>query len=271
MNNLLVRSISGSIFVLAVAGSIILGQWSFALIFIAITILGIFEFYKLLKANGNDPQVINGILLGTTLFIITFLSSAEIISPKWFYILLIIGVYIFVFELYRKKDKPFTNISFTFFAVLYIALPLSLLSKIAFPVDEVTLYKYNYLLAYFVLIWLYDSAAYVFGVSFGKHRLFERISPKKSWEGLIGGSFVTILAGWGSTLIFNDFNTIDWIIIPIIIIVSGTFGDLSESMFKRSINQKDSGNIIPGHGGILDRFDAVFLSSPIVLAYLQLI
>ena len=143
-------------------------------------------------------------------------QCAGIISQKWYIILLIIGVYIFIFELYRKKENPFTNISYTFFAVIYIALPFSLLNKFVFPVTGVDIYEFKVLISYFILIWIYDSSAYVFGVSFGKHRLFERISPKKSWEGLIGGSIITLVSGWVLTLIFSEFHLIDWMIIPVL-------------------------------------------------------
>jgi phosphatidate cytidylyltransferase len=129
----------------------------------------------------------------------------------------------------------------------------------------------NILVGFFIILWIYDSGAYVFGVSFGKHRLFERISPKKSWEGFIGGSIVAISAANVISVFFTELRLFDWLIISAIIIVFGTFGDLVESLLKRELNIKDSGNILPGHGGILDRFDGIFLSVPIIFAYLQIV
>ena len=270
MNNFTLRVISGTLFVVSVAGSIIIGKWTFGALFLIITIMGMLELLKLLEKNNNQPQKIEGLILGAGMFILTFLTSSGLISYKNFFLLIPLFVLIFITELYRKNKNPFINISLTFFSALYIALPLSLIITFVFNSNDGQ-YDYRILLSYFILIWIYDSAAYVFGVSFGKHRLFERHSPKKSWEGFIGGSAVTLIAGWGLTLIFTDLNIVDWLIIPILIIIGGTYGDLAESMFKRSINQKDSGNLIPGHGGILDRFDAIFLSSPLVFTYLQLI
>jgi phosphatidate cytidylyltransferase len=108
-------------------------------------------------------------------------------------------------------------------------------------------------------------------MTFGKHRLFERISPKKSWEGSIGGAIIACLSAYIISLFFKELTTIQWLILAPIVIFSATYGDLAESLFKRSINIKDSGDILPGHGGILDRFDSVFLSAPIIFVYLQLI
>ncbi|GAI59219.1 unnamed protein product, partial [marine sediment metagenome] len=127
------------------------------------------------------------------------------------------------------------------------------------------------LLGFFILFWVSDTAAYLFGVSFGKHRLFKRISPRKSWEGLLGGAFIALITAYLLSLYFKDLRLPDWIIIAFIVVIIGTFGDLVESMYKRSLGLKDSGRILPGHGGILDRFDGVLLASPIVFTYLQLI
>jgi phosphatidate cytidylyltransferase len=126
-------------------------------------------------------------------------------------------------------------------------------------------------MGFFFILWANDSFAYLTGVSIGKHRLFERISPKKSWEGSIGGFVSGLLTAWVISIFFKEFDLINWIVIAAIIMIFGTFGDLVESLFKRSLKVKDSGNILPGHGGLLDRFDAVFLAAPAVFVYLILI
>ena len=270
MNNLVTRTLSGILFVAVITTAILLGQWYFAVVFLIISIFGLLEFYKLVQTNGLFPQKIIGVILSIAIFLAVYFWLSSIIDPKWFLLIIPLFFVVFVLELYRKKEKPFDNIAYTLLGLFYICFPLSLLSGLAF-IDNTSDYTPTILLIYFSLIWLYDSAAYIFGVSFGKHRLFERISPKKSWEGLIGGAISTLLAAYIISIYFTELSIENWLIIAIIIIVAGTFGDLSESMFKRNIGVKDSGNILPGHGGILDRFDAVFLSSPLVFTYLQLL
>ena len=121
-----------------------------------------------------------------------------------------------------------------------------------------------------MIIWVHDSGAYLVGVSIGRHRLFERISPKKSWEGAIGGTLTAILAAWFIAKYIPEISLLHWIIISVLVVVFSTFGDLTESMFKRYFGIKDSGNILPGHGGILDRFDSLLFAAPVLVAYLKL-
>ncbi|MEA3446707.1 MAG: phosphatidate cytidylyltransferase, partial [Bacteroidota bacterium] len=192
------------------------------------------------------------------------------LKAEFLLILLPLSLLIFVIELYRKHSHPFSNIAITLLGPAYIFLPFALFSGLVF-FNENTNYNPDILLGLFILIWIYDSGAYIFGVSFGKHRLFERISPKKSWEGLIGGVVSALLVAWLISGWLVTITLTDWFAITIIVIVAGTYGDLAESMLKRSLGVKDSGNIMPGHGGILDRFDAVLLASPLVFTYLELI
>jgi phosphatidate cytidylyltransferase len=131
-------------------------------------------------------------------------------------------------------------------------------------------YTYEILLIYFLLIWANDTGAYLFGVSIGKHKIFPRISPKKSWEGFFGGLFFTAIVAWAISLYFHNITFAHWLVIGLLSAIIGVFGDLVESMLKRSIDVKDSGKFLPGHGGVLDRFDSVFLSAPIVFAYLKI-
>jgi phosphatidate cytidylyltransferase len=251
--------------------AILLGSWWLGGLFLFISLAGIWEFYTLVEKGDSKPQKILGIITGAVLYVALFLSSAGHITNEYLLLIVPLSIAIFIVELYRKKEHPFTNIALTLLGVAYIVLPFALFSGFVFS-DAVSQEYYPFtLLGYFILIWLYDSGAYVFGVSFGKHRLFERISPKKSWEGFIGGAVVAIFAAWMLSRYFTHISVFDWIVIALLVIVAGTFGDLAESMLKRDLAVKDSGSILPGHGGILDRFDAVFLSSPLVYMYLQLI
>ena len=180
-------------------------------------------------------------------------------------------IFVFINELYRNNKKPFSNIAYTLLGIVYIAFPLSLFNFFVFRGSPIVYYTPNILLGFFILLWAYDTGAYLFGVSLGKHRLFPRISPKKSWEGFLGGAITSLIISYFISTYFSELQFQHWIVISFIIIVMGTFGDLVESLFKRSINLKDSGKIFPGHGGILDRIDSILLSAPIVFTYLQLI
>ena len=148
-----------------------------------------------------------------------------------------------------------------------VALPFSLLNFILF-INGLQPYI---LLAVFATIWVNDTGAYLVGVSIGKHRLFERISPKKSWEGFVGGALAALISGYLFSIYIPEINLINWLIFSEIIVVFGTYGDLMESLVKRTVDVKDSGTIIPGHGGLFDRFDSMLLAAPVIFIYLSFI
>lgn len=294
MNNFLSRTVTGFFIVLLIIGGISLSSISFFFLFLFILIAGMFEFYKMSHMAKVRPQKYFGVLIGGLFFVMSFLYSVKFLNQKYFYLFIPLVFLIFINELYLKQNRPFTNIAYTFLGLLYVALPLALFNYFVFssngeplsihdpfesldavnfifqPTEQIV-YSPQILLGFFILFWVSDTAAYLFGVSFGKHRLFKRISPRKSWEGLLGGAFIALITAYLLSLYFKDLRLPDWIIIAFIVVIVGTFGDLVESMYKRSLGLKDSGRILPGHGGILDRFDGVLLASPIVFAYLQLI
>jgi phosphatidate cytidylyltransferase len=178
---------------------------------------------------------------------------------------------IFLIELYRKLPNPFTNIAFTFFGLMYIAIPFSLLNYFPNPNLMPETYHPELLLGFFFLVWMNETGAYLVGSAIGKHRLFERISPKKTWEGTLGGGVLSMLTGLLISRYFIQIGTLDWLVISLIVVIFTSYGDLFESMFKRSINAKDSGRLLPGHGGILDRFDGVIMAAPFVFVYLIIV
>jgi len=279
MSNLITRTITGVFFVAAIISSVIIDPYLFTLLFLVVIIVGLLEFYKLVETTGIKPQKWLGLLTGIILFLSISLHS---LSDSWLWIekvhnnLLLINLpfvfLIFIFELFRKKEHPFTNIAFSILGIVYFVLPLSLLPSFFKPgVLHWNSWHYDILLGYFILVWLNDTMAYVSGTTFGVHKLFERISPKKTWEGSLGGAVVTLLGSWLLSLFLKDLTLIQWLVMACIIIVFGTLGDLAESQFKRSLNCKDSGNIFPGHGGMLDRFDAVVGSAPFVYIFIQLL
>ena len=171
-------------------------------------------------------------------------------------------------KLYKRFErKPFTNIAFTFLGIFYIAVPFALLNIAVF---EDGYYNFEIILGCLLILWASDTGAYFAGTLFGKRKLFERISPKKSWEGFFGGALLALIFAYGMAYYFHSINLFQWMTVGIIIIVGGAFGDLVESLLKRSIEIKDSGDSLPGHGGFLDRFDGLLISAPFIVAFLEI-
>ncbi|HAH24606.1 MAG TPA: phosphatidate cytidylyltransferase [Prolixibacteraceae bacterium] len=271
MKKLITRTITGIVLVLFILTAIIASQYSFVLLLLLILIGGLIEFANLYRQSDIQPNhwLIYGIsffLFGTSFFV-----AKGIIGPKYFLGLFPLLLVIMSAELYRKKPRPMENIAVTIFSIVYLAIPIALINFLVFPeILPGHLYTPKLLIALFVLIWTHDSGAYLFGVSMGKHRLFERISPKKSWEGAIGGTLTAIVAAAIIAKYIPEIKLTHWIAISILAVISSTFGDLTESMFKRYFQIKDSGHILPGHGGILDRFDSILFAVPIVVLYLKI-
>lgn len=271
MNKFLTRSITGVVLVLIMITAILLSKYSFAVLFIIITLVGIFEYISLLKKSEVKINIIPLVLVSVTVFILSFFVAQGILQYKFLLLILPAIFFIIAAELYRKKTKPLENIGLSIFGIVYIAIPLSLINFIVFnKIFGHNNYSPNLLITLFALIWIYDSGAYFFGVTFGKNRLFERISPKKSWEGAFGGASIAIVASFFASSFIPEIEQIHWIFIASITIVSATFGDLSESMIKRYFNVKDSGNVLPGHGGVLDRFDSLLFVIPCIIAYIEI-
>ncbi len=268
MSNLATRTLTGVILVVLVIAAIITDQHLFALLFLVFTIIGLWEFYSMVEKAGVYPNKTAGIIAGIVLFATNAMVAMNMMDLVYLLLNFIFIFLIFLFELYRNNPNPFTNIAFTFFGLLYVAVPFSLLNYFPNPAFIPGVYHSSFLLGFFFLIWINDTGAFVTGTALGRRRLFERVSPKKTWEGAIGGAILTIVCAYIISLYYSHIYLRDWFIISGIIIVFGTYGDLFESMFKRSINAKDSGTILPGHGGVLDRFDSVFMAAPFVFVYL---
>lgn len=271
MNNFLTRTLTGTLFVIVLISGIWFSKESFLVLCLAIIITGIWEFYSITSIDEIKPQKYLGTLIAACFFVSNYLYSIKLFNGKIFLPFLLLFICIFITELYRKHRQPFTNIAFTLLGIVWIAIPVSLLNYIVFYPAPGCVYNPKILLGFFFLMWANDTGSYLVGITIGKHRLFERISPKKSWEGSIGGLIATLGISYLIARFFTELGVTDWLIIALIVVVFGTFGDLAESLLKRSINIKDSGKILPGHGGILDRFDSVFLAIPCLYAYLELI
>jgi phosphatidate cytidylyltransferase len=263
------RALTAVLFVIVLLAGINLHPIGFIATFLGIALLANYEFYGLIKKANASPQVVTGMIAVVLLFAAATLHS-YCGKTILFQLLLLLVFLIFIIELYRKKDNPFANIAYTILGVIYVALPFALLIYLVF-INGIEQFSPDIVMGMFILIWVNDTAAYLVGVNFGKHRLFERISPKKSWEGSIGGGLATLLAAWGCAHFSQELSLTLWLSVGLIVAVVGGLGDLVESLFKRSIKVKDSGSILPGHGGILDRFDAVFIVSPVVFVFLEIV
>jgi phosphatidate cytidylyltransferase len=268
LKNLVTRTITGVVFVILIIAAVIINRYTFSTLFLVITTLGLWEFYSLVEKVNISPNKVLGTIAGAFLFISNALIAHGIAQVEILLFSFLFLFLVFLFELYRKLDHPFTNVSFTFFGLMYVAVPFSLMNYLPDPAFTTLEYNYTYVLGFFFLIWVNESGAYLVGTAIGKHRLFERVSPKKTWEGTIGGGILCIITASIISMYYIDLNMFNWIIIGLIVVVFSTYGDLFESLFKRSIKAKDSGTILPGHGGILDRFDGVIMATPFVLVYL---
>jgi phosphatidate cytidylyltransferase len=265
MKEILVRSITGTVIVGTIIASILIGKHAIAGLFLLVSILASIEYYQMLNQSKFHAQKMLGIFLSTLVYLLIVLISMQFIETNYTILLSLLLFIIPVAELYRKKESPLANISLTLFGIFYIALPFALLSQLYAYTNN-----HHLLLAFFVILWTSDTFAYLTGIKFGKNRLFERISPKKSWEGLAGGWIFALLAAYLFSLIFNEFSLVFWLGYALTIAASGVFGDLVQSHFKRSLGLKDSGKLLPGHGGLLDRFDAVLLAIPLAVVYVML-
>ena len=271
MKKLITRTITGIVLVLLILTAVIASQYSFAVMFLLILTGGLIEFANLYRQSDIKPNHWLIYLVSFFLFGTSFMVAKGLIGPKYFLALFPLFLLIMSAELYRKKPKPMENIAVTIFSIVYMAIPIALINFLVFPeILPPHVYTPRMLIALFILIWTYDSGAYLFGVSLGKHRLFERISPKKSWEGAIGGTFTATVAAVIIAGYIHEIQLIHWIAISILAVISSTFGDLTESMFKRYFQIKDSGQILPGHGGILDRFDSILFAVPVIVLYLKI-
>lgn len=237
-----------------------------------------YEYYLMIRSTGVRVQMTNGIITGVAIYVISTLVAAGVIAKEYYLALFPVVIIIMITELYRKQDKPFDSLAHTLFAVIYIAIPFSLFPFSAFSrtgLDSILahgslVFSPGIVVGFLLLLWANDTGAYLTGISLGRHRLMERISPKKSWEGFFGGLIIAVLVAWLLSVWLGVVNTAGWIIISVIISIAGTYGDLIESMLKRSIGVKDSGAILPEHGGFLDRFDSAIISFPLVYLFISL-
>lgn len=274
MKGLQKRMVTAFLFGAVMLGGIYGGPYAFVLLFALITGLCLWEFFNIVLASHQRIDLIRrflGMGLGLTPYLLAAVLQLKLVNEKGLFIAissLLLFPFIFsafIYELYTRSERPFVNVAYIVLGVAYIGVPFALLQFIAF---ENGAFYANTVFGLLALTWFNDTGAYLVGSRLGKTPLFPRISPKKTWEGAAGGGAGAFLAGILVFSIFHELRLADWLVLAAIVTVFGNLGDLVESMLKRSEHIKDSGSLLPGHGGMLDRFDAFIFLLPFATAYL---
>lgn len=271
MNNFTLRTITGSAFVIVIIGSVLINHWLFASLFFIVALIGFWEFSRISRSLNVYPSKLTGLLLSALTYLLIVFWNFLIIPDQSLYFLLLVPIIIVVVELTRKTSTSMLNVAMTLFGLIWVVIPLAMLSGFFNLAEEHKWRETGLLLGFFLILWINDSGAYIIGSWLGKHKLLERISPKKTWEGFFGGALAGLLVAYTISSSFTEFSIAEWLLIGAAIIIFGTIGDLAESMFKRNAGIKDSGKILPGHGGVLDRFDAVLIAAPVVYIVIRLL
>lgn len=264
------RVVTAFFFTIVMLGSIFLGHYTFAAFYLLLSIIVLLEFYKLVRTAGIRPHRNIGIAVAGIIFLITIAYHFWQLPTKYLMLAVPFVSAIFIAELYKKEKIPFANISYTFVGFVYVTVPFCFFYSLGYLLNFYQ-YSYHLPLSFLLMLWANDTGAYLFGMKFGKRRLFERHSPKKSWEGFFGGVFTSLVVAFVIAQFFAEINHLVWAGMAVLISCFGTLGDLVESMLKRSLDAKDSGSFLPGHGGFLDRFDGLLIAAPVVYVYLYLV
>lgn len=265
---MLTRAITGFFFIAVLIAAVFFGQLSFVVFFSLVGIGSLYEFYTLVRSQDIKPNILLGGLIALVLTVVCGLYFLEIIPMLALWMCIPFVTFLFIAALFQKNKFPFHDIAYSLLGILYACVPFLFFISLGFIKGS---YNPYIPMGFLIMLWTNDTGAYLSGRSLGRHKLFERISPNKTWEGFIGG---VILAAAVSVCLHHYFGVLklgEWISVAFIISVFGTLGDLVESMLKRSLGVKDSGSILPGHGGLLDRFDGLLVASPLVYALLLMI
>lgn len=268
MKNLLRRTYSGILYLVLMLGSLFLGKYTAGFLFLIISLFALWEYYKIVLKSGSQPFLVPGLVINAMLVIVSFFICADMLpNAAWAFVVPLIPIF-FVIALYSKRPDVIKNMAITVLGLAYITLPFMVMNYLLFPAVNNHNYTWRVILGILILIWANDTGAYLVGSSIGHHRLFERISPKKSWEGAIGGTILTLVLAYFMISILEILTVFDWYILAAIVSLFGVYGDMVESMLKRNAGLKDSGSLMPGHGGVLDRMDSILFVMPVAFFYL---
>jgi len=271
LKDLTQRSLTGIIYVLVMIAGITIHPIGFMLVFGVFLYLTLMEFYNLVETAGMSPRKTIGTSLGVLCFLVCFGMVNQILPAKSYLIFIPAMIFILLMEALRDKPGILQNSAITLTGFIYVAIPFSLLIFIVHPGYPLyPVFDSKTMLGVLFIIWTFDSMAYLIGSRFGKHKIHTKISPNKSWEGFIAGTLSALILGVMNALVFRSPSMINWLVIAALTAVFGTLGDLFESIIKRRLKVKDSGNFLPGHGGLLDRFDSLLFVIPVIYVWLSI-
>lgn len=272
MTDLTKRILTGSGLVAGILVAILSGPYGFGALVLLIALLCLREFYRLLEAPGERPYKTAGGLLSACLVLSCLAVASGLLGRHWLLLNVPTAFTVFAIALYRHHSKrPFEELGITFLGITAITLPLCFFSLLPFLPRPAGSYQFALPMGCLMLLWAHDTTAYLVGRTLGRHLLFQRISPKKTWEGSFGGTIAALLMSYILSRYITFLNTLQWEGLALITVVTGTYGDLFKSLLKRSRGVKDSGTILPGHGGMLDRFDSLLGSAPFIYIYIILL
>lgn len=262
------RAITGFFFIIVLIGAVLFGEYIFVPFFVIMAGMCAHEFYRMVSSESIKPLQTFGILSAVIMAGITGLVLLHILPINSLLVGILFVFAAYIATLFRKTSQPISDVAYTLFGLLYSAVPFCFFIALGFLKGS---YNAYIPLGFLILLWTNDTGAYLAGRSFGRYKLFERISPNKTWEGFIGGVLLAVVVALNLARYFPELASLQWVIVALIIGVFGTLGDLVESMLKRNLGVKDSGNILPGHGGVLDRFDGLLMAAPLAYIFLKFI
>ncbi len=267
MKSLITRTITGAIYVAAILAAILIHPVGLKILVCLMNYIAMYEFNRIGRKINIYPAPAS--LLLNTIFTIAALTIMHfgIFRLLGVPLLLLYIIIILTISLYQKEGNPMISAAFTFLGMLWITVPLIVLNLIQ---ESAITHTVPYSLAIFIFLWANDSFAYLAGITWGRHKLFEKISPKKSWEGFFGGLIMTLVSAVVINHFFPSGNVVFWIIFAFLTAIAAVFGDFAESLLKRIADVKDSGILLPGHGGMLDRIDSLLFAAPVIYIYLSI-
>lgn len=270
MKEFFTRTLTGAVLAFLILGAIFWSPWAFFSLMAVFSLIGLSEFNKLFQPSGYGRGSLIYYFVGLSVYVLTALSGMSVIDVSNV-LLIVLSFFILIgAELFRGNEHSWRHAAGSVIGIIYVAIPFGMMNAFFF-VKSADLAFPSIVLALFILVWANDVFAYLIGTTLGRHKLSEKLSPKKTWEGSVGGIIFTILFAWIFSVFAKELTLTQWLVFGLIISVTANLGDLAESMLKRSAGVKDSGKLLPGHGGVLDRFDAVLFATPFVFFYLFLI
>jgi phosphatidate cytidylyltransferase len=269
LKDIYIRTFTGAIFLITIIGSILLHPLVFFGVLFIFSSLALNEYFLLAAKGESRKQNLGFFILGIIIYCLTGLIGVGLLDIKSAAAIIPLFLVVIILELFKKTNSSWTKIGIYLTGFAYISIPFGLMNFFYVIPDSDTI-QVGILIGLFVIVWSSDVFAYLVGSMIGKHRILERISPKKSWEGSFGGLLFALIAAYILSMFYTQLSLSRWLVMAVIIVVFGTLGDFAESMLKRQAGVKDSGNLLPGHGGVLDRFDAILFATPFVYFYLNL-